>query len=157
MSEARESLLGWLGKRFQEADDGDGFFTAFLGVSYQGDAVGAFGSGEIWEGGEHGLDDVEPSEHGSVENVHASATGNQEQGDVFATHVTGAAEGGFPVTSAPVPGGVEQAGLLGKQGFGAIQIKVADTNKLLDHVEIQARRFGRGLWCALRENLRWKS
>jgi len=119
--------------------------------------VGAFGSGEIGEGGEHGFDDVEPSEHGGVENVHAGAAGNQEQGDVFAAHVTGAAERRLPVAAAPVPGGVEQAWLLGEQGFGAIQIEVANANKLLDHVEVQARRPGRGQRWALRENFRWES
>jgi hypothetical protein len=35
-------VLGWLGKRFEEADDDDGFFAAFLGVGHQGDAVGPF-------------------------------------------------------------------------------------------------------------------
>src|SRR5882762_9636076 len=109
------------------------------------------------EGGEHGFDDVESSEHGGVENVHAGAAGNQEQCDIFATHVPGAAERRFPVAAAPIPGGVEQAWLLGEQGLGAVQIEVAYTNKLLDHVETQARRLGRGLRGALRENLRWES
>jgi len=114
---------------FEEVDYGDGFFSAFLGVGHEGDAVRAFGAGEIGEGGEHGLDDVEPAEHGGVEDVHAGAAGDQEQRDVFAAHVTSAAEGGFPIASAPIPGGVEQAGLLREQGFGAIEVDMAGADE----------------------------
>ena len=110
-------------------NDGDGFFAAFLGVGHERDAVRAFGGGEIGEGREHGLDDVEAAEHGGVENVHAGAAGNQKQRDVFAAHVTGAAEGGFPVASAPIPGSVEEAGLLREEGLGAIEIDVASADE----------------------------
>jgi hypothetical protein len=87
-----------------------------------------------------------------MEDIHAGTARNQEQRDVLAAHVTSAAEGGFPVASAPIPGRIEQAGFLGEQCLGAIEIEVADTNKLLDHVEVQARRFGRSLHGTLREN-----
>lgn len=88
-------------------NDGGSLFAAFLGVGHQSDAMGTFRGGEVRESGEDGLDDVEAAEHGGVENVHAGATGNQEQRDVFAAHVTGTAEGGFPVASTPIPSGVE--------------------------------------------------
>ncbi len=127
-----QSEVSLLREGFEEVDYGDGFFAAFLGVGHQRDAMRAFGGGEIGEGGEHGLDDIEAAEHGGVEDVHSGAAGNQEQGDVFAAHVTGAAESGFPVAPAPIPGGVEQAGLLGEEGFCAVEVHVAGADEGFD-------------------------
>ncbi len=86
----------------------------------------------IWEGFERGFDDLHVSQHGRCENVEPCAVIEQEDCDVPSAHVRRGAEGGFKISAAPIPGGVDQTGFLRQQFLHALQVAVGVSYEFFD-------------------------
>lgn len=88
-----------------------GFVAARPGVGQQRDAVGAKQTLRAGAGGDEGLDDIGVAEHGCREEVDASTVFDEELGDFAAANMRRRAEGSFPISETPVPGGVDERGV----------------------------------------------
>src|SRR5205814_9172532 len=76
-------------------------------------------------------------EHRSGEDIHARTSLEQVQRNVTAADVRRGAEPGLPVSSAPVPGGIDQLGFAPQQLLHDVDVAVRLENELVHKCGIE--------------------
>ena len=122
--------------------------TAFLRVSQEWNFVRAGHVYDVRVSCDRGFYDLKLAERGSGEKIHARIRREQDFGDIATSHMRRAAERGFEIAAAPIPGRVYDRRLLGQHRFHFFEIAVAGTDEFFYAFALDLRSFiefaGRG-------------
>jgi hypothetical protein len=72
------------------------------------------------------------AEHGGGKDIHTRSVLEQQQGDVFPPHVRRGSQSGFPVTAAPIPGGIDDGLVPAQQIANPVEIAVGIVDEVVD-------------------------